>query len=59
MNRFLDLRFVIGLFFLLTGAILLVYDLLHAASGGINLWCGGLFMLFGLLMTFLSRKNEQ
>lgn len=53
MNRFLDLRFVIGLFFLLTGFILL-----FAYADVINLWCGGLFILFGALMTLLS-KNEK
>lgn len=57
MNRFLDLRFVIGLFFLLTGLILLGYGLVRDSGGGINLWCGGLFVVFGLLMAVLSGKG--
>ncbi|SIN64387.1 hypothetical protein [Chitinophaga niabensis] len=58
MNRFLDLRFVIGLFFLLTGTILLLHKVFHPEQPDVNLWCGGLFVLFGLLMTMLS-KNEK
>lgn len=59
MNRFLDLRFVIGLFFLLTGIILLLYKVFRPEQSNINVWCGGLFVLFGLFMTMLSKNVKE
>lgn len=58
MDKFLDLRFVIGLFFILTGLLLLLYGCFHPADA-VNLWSGGLFLVFGLLMAFLSFKVKQ
>ncbi len=58
MDRFLDLRFVIGLFFILTGLLLLGYGCFYPREV-INLWSGGVFIVFGLLMTFLSFKVKQ
>lgn len=58
MDRFLDLRFVIGLFFILTGLLLLLYGCFHQHQA-INLWSGGIFMIFGLFMVFLSFKVKQ
>lgn len=58
MNRFLDLRFVIGLFFFLTGCLLLAYQFFHG-EGSLNLWCGALFALFGLMMMLFSKKERE
>lgn len=58
MDRFLDLRFVIGLFFILTGLLLLAYGCVPPTEAA-NLWSGGIFLLFGLFMTFLSFKVKQ
>ena len=58
MDRFLDLRFVIGLFFILTGLLLLVYGCFPPTET-VNLWSGAMFFLFGLFMTFLSFKVKQ
>ena len=61
MNRLIDLRFVIGLFFFIVGMILLGYsfitDLVDAIS--INRWCGIVFILFGLFMLFLSYRKDE
>lgn len=61
MNRLLDLRFVIGLFFLATGSLLTGYYLFSGKSTGeypaVNLWCGIGFFCFGALMVFLSNSN--
>lgn len=59
MNRLFDLRFMIGLFFLIVGLLLIIYGF---ASGNttdreVNLWCGLLFTIFGATFIFLS-KNE-
>jgi hypothetical protein len=64
MNKILDLRFVIGCFFLLTGIILLAYSFLSSNSKiadpqNINRWCGGLFVLFGIFMIVISRRNKK
>lgn len=58
MDKFLDLRFAIGLFFILTGLLLLLYGCFHPASS-VNLWSGGLFVIFGGIMIFLSFKVKQ
>ena len=57
MSMSLDLRLPIGLLFLLLGALVGVYGLvsdpaIYAASLGINvnLWWGGVMMLFGAAM---------
>lgn len=57
MKKILDLRFIIGLFFLLTGVILFIGSLvLHPAGGKTettNLWSGVVYVIFGLLMLVL------
>jgi len=60
MNKLLDLRFVIGLFFSVVGLLLIIYFLLDAKEGPakVNAVCGGLFLLFGLGMVLLSYKKE-
>lgn len=57
-DKFLDLRFVIGLFFVLTGLLLLLYGWLHPATTA-NLWSGGLFVIFGGIMILLSFKKQS
>jgi predicted transporter len=62
MNKLLDLRFVIGLFFLITGILLLLYSFFFSAAktsdpGMINRWCGAIFILFGIFMLIISRKK--
>jgi len=61
MNKLLDLRFIIGGFFALVGVILLGYSFLGNSaidSVTINRWCGIVFIVFGLLMIFLSFQNN-
>jgi hypothetical protein len=60
MKKLFDLRFVIGVFFLVIGVILLGYGFIAStASTGrsVNLWCGTIFVLFGAFMTILSYKR--
>jgi multisubunit Na+/H+ antiporter MnhG subunit len=61
MNKILDLRFVIGVFFTLVGLLLLGYGLIEfnycydcAKYRSINRWCGIIFTLFGIVMILLS-----
>ncbi|MDE3235119.1 MAG: hypothetical protein KGO81_04115 [Bacteroidota bacterium] len=56
MKKLLDLRFVIGLFFLLVGGLLLVYYLLNTdiTQTSLNLKCGSVFVVFGMSMVALS-----
>lgn len=62
MNKLLDLRFVIGLFFTLIGLLLLLQGFLSAdtAEGAqtINRWAGFVFTAFGVLMIFLSFQKD-
>lgn len=61
MQKFLDLRFIIGAFFALVGILLLGYSFLGNGaidSVTINRWCGIVFIAFGLLMIFLSFQNN-
>jgi len=60
MNKILDLRFVIGVFFTIVGLLLLGYSLMSSgeSSRSINQWCGIVFAAFGVVMIVLSfRKN--
>jgi hypothetical protein len=52
MNKLFDLRFVIGSFFSITGLILLITG--FSGKEVINLYCGGAFLLFGLLMLLFT-----
>jgi hypothetical protein len=60
MNKLLDLRFVIGVFFLVIGGLLLVYSFVSEDESirVTNRWCGVVFMVFGALMVFLSLKKD-
>ena len=63
MKKLLDLRFVIGMFFTIIGALLAIYHFTGtvnvALNTSVNIWCGVLFMLFGTGMIVLSyaRRN--
>jgi len=54
MNKFFNLRFIIGLFFLLIGVVLVVYSFssspANTYSHTINLYCGLLLAGFGMIM---------
>lgn len=60
MNRLLDLRFVIGVFFLVVGILLLIEGFVHSQNGleDINRWCGGIFCVFGIVMIVLSSSKS-
>lgn len=59
MKRLYDLRFVIGMFFLVVGVLLLAYGLIGGTpeSAEVNTWCGGIFTAFGILMLILAVKK--
>jgi hypothetical protein len=60
MNRLIDLRFVIGAFFTIVGILLLLYGILDPAQANqsVNKWCGGIFIVFGVIMLLLSRQKN-
>jgi uncharacterized membrane protein HdeD (DUF308 family) len=55
-NKFFDLRFVIGLFFLIVGVLLLGYSFtnVHEAHQAVNKWCSLSFIAFAIVMIILS-----
>jgi purine-cytosine permease-like protein len=64
----LDIKIPIGLMFSIFGIILLVYGLItrndtalyeKSLSHNINLWMGGLSLLFGAIMLLLVRKKHS
>jgi hypothetical protein len=60
MNKLFDLRFVIGIFFLVIGVLLLLYSFLSKAEvsmQSINRYCGTAFTIFGLIMLLISSKK--
>jgi len=62
-NKFFDLRFVIGLFFLIVGIILLIYSFtnVHQMHQAVNKWCSISFIVFAVVMILLSfdKKPED
>lgn len=59
MNKLFDLRFVIGSFFSIVGLLLLIYFFLtKQLDQSVNKWCGGLFIVFGVVMIILSFGKE-
>ena len=62
MNKLFDLRFVIGLFFLVIGVLLLTYAWLISHEA-VNYVCGLLFAGFGGVMIYFSsgqaREEEE
>ena len=60
MNKFFDLRFVIGSFFTVVGVLILVYSFLTKnGMQDVNRWCGGIFIVFGLIMIILSNQKKK
>ena len=60
MSKLFDLRFVIGVFFLAIGILLLIHSFVadEQAVQGVNRWCGVAFTLFGALMITLSLRKD-
>ncbi len=62
MKKFLDLRFVIGIFFILIGLLVLIYALVklqnRAIDRSVNLWSSSLFLTFGGFMIVISLTKE-
>ncbi len=62
MNKLFDLRFVIGLFFLVVGLLLLLYSFVSADvvlnMQAVNRWCGIIFVIFGAVMIALSLRKD-
>jgi hypothetical protein len=60
MNKLFDLRFVIGIFFLVIGALLLIYSFFSKAEAdmqAINRWSGSIFTVFGIIMLLISTRK--
>lgn len=59
MNKLLDLRFVIGVFFAILGVLLIIYSFSRAGGAETtNRWCGTIFLLFGIVMIALSYRKD-
>ena len=60
LNKLFDLRFVIGIFFLIIGLLILVYSFFiePESAQNINRWSGFIFALFGVLMVVLSLQKD-
>lgn len=63
-----DLRIPMGMMFTLIGAVLMAFGLstkdnpeIYARSLGmnVNLWCGVVLLVFGLLMVILGRRGQM
>lgn len=61
MNKFFDLRFVIGIFFGVVGLMLLIYGLIvyGQVHSGLNITCGALFIVFSLVMIIFSLRGRK
>lgn len=62
MNKLFDLRFVIGLFFLIIGFLLIGFGVFLGSveyEKEVNLYCGLLFALFGLIMLLLKQEEKE
>ena len=63
MNKFFDLRFVIGVFFLVVGILLLIYSFTNetVAHAAVNRWSSIFFIVFAVVMIILSidKKPED
>jgi uncharacterized SAM-binding protein YcdF (DUF218 family) len=62
MNKLFDLRFVIGLFFLIIGLLLIGYASFLDSTvykREVNFYCGLLFSAFGVIMFLLKKKNKE
>jgi uncharacterized membrane protein HdeD (DUF308 family) len=63
MKNILDLRFVIGLFFLVVGIFLLITSFVVHPAGGktevVNLWSGIVCIVFGAVMLVLWKTGGE
>ena len=55
-----NLGFVIGIFFILISLVLIIGGLASAVlAHKLNFYTGFTFLVFGVLMTFLNRKDDK
>ena len=56
MNKFFDLRFVIGVFFLAVGILLLIYSFTNetVSHAAVNRWSSITFIVFAVIMMLLA-----
>jgi len=63
MKKFFDLRFVIGIFFLAVGILLLIYSFIRPsfAHPEVNRWSSIFFIVFAVIMILMSfdKKPED
>ena len=63
MKKFFDLRFVIGIFFLAVGLLLLIYSSFNTAvaHSQVNRWSSIFFLAFAIIMILMSfdKKPED
>ena len=63
MKKFFDLRFVIGIFFLVVGILLLIYSFTNPSieHPEVNRWSGIFFIAFSVIMILMSfdKKPED
>jgi hypothetical protein len=60
MNKFFDLRFVIGAFFFVVGLMLLIYSLTNPTieHAAVNRGCGFTFLIFAIVMMLLAISKK-
>ena len=60
MNKFFDLRFVIGAFFFVVGLMLLIYSFTNPtiAHAAVNRGCAFLFITFAIVMMLLAISKK-
>lgn len=55
-----NLGFVIGIFFILISLVLIIGGLVSdALANKLNFYTGSSFLVFGVLMSFLNRKDDK
>jgi uncharacterized membrane protein len=60
MHKLNSLGFVIGIFFILISLVLIIGGLSSAAlAHKLNFYTGFAFLVFGVLMVFLNRKDDK
>lgn len=62
MNKLLQLSFVIAIFFVVVGGLLFIYSFVASTNGeaqAVNRWCGLAFIVFALIMFYLSTKEDR
>jgi cytochrome c biogenesis protein CcdA len=62
MNKLIDLRFVIGLFFTIIGILILVYSFVTKVdvdNQSVNRWGSIAFIIFGVVMIIISLGKDS